>query len=1492
MSKINAVRLININYNHNAIRISDETFHFNGESTLMSLRNGGGKSVLVQMMMAPFVHRRYRDAKDRAFESYFTTSKPSFIMTEWALDRKAGYVLAGMMVRKAQDSEENEKESLEIINFISEYPSACLHDIHRIPVVEKGKREIILKNYGACRQLFEEYKRDPAMRFFYYEMSNSAQSRQYFEKLQEYQINYKEWEGIIKKVNLKESGLSDLFADCRDEKGLVEKWLLDAVENKLNKDKNHMKEFQVILEKYVGQYKDNQSKIKRRDVIRLFQQEAAGIEERNQQYLQAGQELRAQENRIGCFLKELQVLHKKASQEEQENQQQTEAIGRELAQLEYEKLSQEYYQLEEKKRFHISNREMIAMEQEGLEREAEKLQQNLYLLACARQQEIVTQEQEEWELAHQRLSVARERDKDLEPERNGLGFLLRACSVQALEETNDCLKSNAKESATTAEEMKREQEAQQELEQILLDNALALGEHKSKMESYDRQEEQFHVRYQERLVRNMLGEYQPGSLEVFAEVCKKTLSDTVRKKKTANQELEQEKNRKAILERKIASLREERTLALAKQEQRQQLQEDYEQELSQRRAILKYLQLEESALLWEEKIFQAADRKLNEIETACRSLEKEENQLQGEYQRLAEGRVLELPPKLLEEFESLGIHTVYGMEWLEKNGYSEKKNLELVRKNPFLPYALILSEKEVEKLSHITGTVPMAFPIPIILRKELEQKISPKEGNVIQFPNLRFYLLFQDELLDQQKRKELVAQKQRQIQQKQQMIAVRRQEYQQYFAWKEQVKNQKVRSERYQDNQAHLENLSQDIKALDHEIPCAAKELSLCQERRRALEQEIRRIDQEIEMQKRKEADFQELFRAYQEYQENRRNYQKCQKKEMHLIEKQKLSRLKMQKLQEKQQSLQNTRAMLERSRERRQEQFAQYQGYKKAARHEVAAALQAICFDQGPVQASDLSGRIGDFQEKLPQMEARFAAVTARVSLKIQELELQEQHSRKRYRKAKEELTHLAKKHRQKEHQWQKVAYSRRQENDLEIRLEDRRMKIKLKESLWNQEDKQAALFEQQMQDRVRRMANEYFKEAPLSKEEIPKEDFETRKAQLDYQRKELQKTGKELSLRLQSYDENLTALAEYGEFPAKGPSDWERDISSMDVQTLRNFKGILLRDYNRLCGDQRDARERLVHLLNQVARKDCFQEDFYRKPLEAMLELSADAVLIQRQLITTLQSYRSLMEKLEVDISMVEKEKSKIVELLEEYLLQVHRNLGNIDQNSTITIRERPVKMLKIQLPSWEENEGMYHVRLEDFMDQLTRKGIAIFEQNENAQEYFGTQMTTRNLYDTVVGIGNVQIRLYKIEEQREYPITWAEVARNSGGEGFLSAFVVLSSLLYFMRRDDSDIFADRNEGKVLLMDNPFAQTNAAHLLKPLMDMAKKTNTQLICFTGLGGESIYSRFDNIYVLNLIAASLRQGMQYLKAEHMRGSEPETIVATQIEVVEQQELVF
>ena len=123
----------------------------------------------------------------------------------------------------------------------------------------------------------------------------------------------------------------------------------------------------------------------------------------------------------------------------------------------------------------------------------------------------------------------------------------------------------------------------------------------------------------------------------------------------------------------------------------------------------------------------------------------------------------------------------------------------------------------------------------------------------------------------------------------------------------------------------------------------------------------------------------------------------------------------------------------------------------------------------------------------------------------------------------------------------------------------------------------------------------------------------------------------------------------------------------------------------------------------------------------------------------------------------------------------------------------------------------------------------------------------------------------------EVREVPITWAQVSANSGGEGFLSAFVVLSCLLSYMRRDETDLFSNGEEGKVLIMDNPFAQTNAEHLLKPLMEMAKKTNTQLICLSGLGGDSIYNRFDNIYVLKLVDSGIRKGVQRIESRHIKG---------------------
>ena len=303
MSKINAIRFINLSYNYNVIRVDDETFHLGGENTMLSLRNGGGKSVLVQMIIAPLVHKRYRGSKDRPFASYFTTNKPTFILIEWKLDGDSGYVLTGMMVRKSQEIREDQSQSeLDILQFIHEYKEPNDYDIHNIPFINSLKGTKKLKNYSNCKGLLEDIKLDRNYKFFTYDMSNTSASRNYFDKLEEYKIYSKEWESIVKKVNIKESGLSELFVNAKDEQGLIEDWFLPAIEDKLNKGKNRINEFRDILRIYIKQYKENKSKIDQKDTILLFKEETQEILHIAENLKDTIEEKKHMENRIANLI--------------------------------------------------------------------------------------------------------------------------------------------------------------------------------------------------------------------------------------------------------------------------------------------------------------------------------------------------------------------------------------------------------------------------------------------------------------------------------------------------------------------------------------------------------------------------------------------------------------------------------------------------------------------------------------------------------------------------------------------------------------------------------------------------------------------------------------------------------------------------------------------------------------------------------------------------------------------------------------------------------------------------------------------------------------------------------------------------------------------------------------------------------------------------------------------------------------------------------------
>ena len=1486
MSKINAVRFINLNYNNNAMKINDECMQFSGKSTLLSLRNGGGKTVLVQMMTAPFVHRGKQKTKDRPFESYFTTAKPSFILVEWLLDGGAGYVLTGLMVRKNQEISEEKTDALEMMAIISEYKEPCMQDIHHLPVVEQNEKTMKLKSYNSCRKLFEDYKKDKKISFFCYDMSSPAQSRQYFYKLMEYQINYKEWETIIRKVNVKESGLSELFSDCRTEKELVEKWFLEAVESKLNKEENKVKNFQEILEKYAGKYKNIKEQLKRRDAIQKFKEAAEEIQINAEDFLVKEGEKAEQEKVIAAFIARLNVLYEEAEIERERQEEGRKKLQEELEFLKYEQLSCEFHEKNREKRNHASNREMIDLEKESLLRKQQKIQKKVHVFLCAKQQEMVNEDKQEWEIRKEKAAISRTKEENLEPERNRIGGQLSGYYEYRLSDNKEKQEAIKKQKLQIRKDISQQKDILNEYREKTKKITESKGSFRSLVRGYDNIEIKYNSNYRENLSRNILGVYEAGMLDIKQEMYDKEQKKSIQenkeqKEKSENTTEEIHRTERAIEEKREKYFQKDSDIKQAEKEKK-----GYEQELEERKDILKYLELPEEKLFAREEILHKAKIKMQELSSRRRTLEKKEDALQKEYKLLVSGRVMELPDNLKEEFEKLDVPVVYGMEWLKKNGFTEKKNKEIVSQNPFLPYALILTRQELKKLSERNGETYTSFPVPIIERENLESIKLDRTQSFVKMQDIHFYILFNENLLDEEKMEIMIGQKQKDIADIRETMQICKNEYEDYFHRFDVIKRQAVTKENWDKIQKKLQKLEKEKEDIFQNIQQARDTKQSLKKNFEILQKTLRELEKKIESKAARQRAFKELRTAYAEYEENNKKLQEYEREEERLENRQHLTEEKISQLEENYRELSGQENSLFREEESIQNSCQKFAAYKEINRNVKAGKLLGV---DSTLRTDNNSGvKIIPSEEEVLKLEERYEAVTADISQELKELEFEEEKALTRYHKSFGELRELCQKYNLKNSEWQNIIYDKREQLYQEAELEDYDKKIERKANLLNEEDKKIGILNSQLEGILKQIVSECGKGNPLEEEKISQKDLESAKNQTKYQLSELERKIAFSEKAIQKYRENLTALSEYNNFSADEEIHFEQDFKKMSEKELRDFKGMLIRDYNDIIRCVQKCRETLAQTLNKIARQEAFQDASYKTPLENMLKVCDNAAKVLRQLNITLESYDSLMKQLEVDISLVETEKKNVTELLEDYVQNIHKNLEKIGRNSTIKIREKSIKMLKVILPVWEDNEKLYSLRLSDLVDEITEEGIRLFENNENAQEYIGRKVTSKNLYDTVVGTGNVQIQLYKIEEQREQQISWNQVAKNSGGEGFLSAFVILSSLLDYMRKDDSDIFMDKNEGKVLLMDNPFAQTNAEHLLKPLMNLADKTNTQLICLTGLGGESIYNRFDNIYVLNLIEAHLRNGIQYLRPEHKKGEEVkvETILPTHIEVEE------
>lgn len=229
MPHINRIRVNNVKYNFGTQAYDDLVMKPFCGNMLYDLANGGGKSVLMLLLLQNVIPNCTLDEK-QPIEKLFRgndSSKTIHSLIEWRLDEEDiqngfRYMTTGFCARKAADSEEESREtaSIEYFNYCIFYRDYNPNDIRNLPLV-KDKERI---TYSGLRRYLKELEHDNSLVVRIFDRKGEYQSF-----LTEYGIYESEWE-IIRGINKTEGHVRTYFeTNYKTTRKVVEDLLIEEI---------------------------------------------------------------------------------------------------------------------------------------------------------------------------------------------------------------------------------------------------------------------------------------------------------------------------------------------------------------------------------------------------------------------------------------------------------------------------------------------------------------------------------------------------------------------------------------------------------------------------------------------------------------------------------------------------------------------------------------------------------------------------------------------------------------------------------------------------------------------------------------------------------------------------------------------------------------------------------------------------------------------------------------------------------------------------------------------------------------------------------------------------------------------------------------------------------------------------------------------------------------------------------------------------------------
>ncbi|MBS4032020.1 MAG: hypothetical protein KGZ63_11480 [Clostridiales bacterium] len=1428
MPQIWRIRLSNIQYEKGKKVINDEIFQTHGENTLIQLTNGGGKTLSIQLVMQvvlPNVELNKRKLVELLHQKY-----TGHILVEWKLDNVSDdFLLTGFCFARGN----NENGSLKYFMYTIQYQSLNELDIMNLPL--RGEQGYI--SYQELNEFLNEQRKRMDVQVKIYDRDSKRSD--YLRDLESFHLYEKEWKNI-RNTNTKEGGVDEFFKSVESTVQLFDKYIISSVEEVVFGGKEEAESLASI-------FQEHQNKLCQIPEIEKQLQAFGSLEKGGETIVGEVLALSTVDDEYLVQKSQARLLHNRIVTEQQMLREQIytakedlHGFANNLSELQYQSASIPYAELKEKEKAALELREVLHSKINEATITQNRLGEQLRQMNASNLWFDIQLLKGDIAEANKGIEVESKENK-LEVLYNELD-VYRATLHERLKEQKDGYTKQFK-AATSLHN--RYNTARRKCEPLIsrMQNEVGILSN-----------EITHLKNDLQTISNkgveLFDEYQ--SIEwidnpntAIAHFIKEA-SRIHSEKQRIVQRLTQIEHEKVEHQTRMFALTSKLATAIQEQTQKNKEHQDYMEQLSTMQGKLGHHELYSKDIFEDQgRLFASLEHKKSEFYTRYDRFSAEKQLLSDQLELLSEGHYI--PNRniiqLKELLESTGAVVITGSEWLSRMQIDGTRKEQLLRSQPLLPYAVVISEADFKKIKAQVSlwrrVTMMASPVPIIVYGEHLQSQVDSEDHSLLAVNQSTYLawhkgyqctLSTEALADaQQELQENIFSKENQLEKLQDSIqqvtatqAILTTFYGHYT------------SNTLPDLTAAIERLTADISAYKQEWETHERDINAIlyeQEQLQGKNEEFVTAQKQAEQSSKRFKEWaQDLLT------EKIAKGEKRTKESRHAV-------------------LEKTVAKMIVNRDRMNDKLEQIKEVTVRTEQLILETEKEQAKYPYPVKAvSSLSIGLAQAITGYVQREAAINKVDSRIEMYNDRIRMCE----KRIQEKIEEIAELQIPYDmiQPIH----LAYPRNELSQVKKYERDVSATVKALELEWQAADKEVAKLGSNIQLILERIAQEYegrrpyaFSALGLAKERLP----------LLLAKAEDDKTQKQAEIG------TLTELSNQYELGSVRLDASLSDYSIMDaIGALPDEEWLTIKDtlVPYIVSIQSRLKEISGRFTTKRAEVDKAYEGFSRtlqsegnQKLKTLVDmLHATDKRYQKEYVTEMFSevfarIKMLRERAESQKETCEREKHELVRRCELHARRLAEEIGSIDKCMMIEYGGRSQKALQINLkermqqPSLELMAQYVNECVETLKDKADNG-----ESEEKQEQYIRQCMTSRQLLNVLYNVKDSTIRLLKPEEypgQSPQYDPWEDVHKWSGGEGYAGCMAVFMAILSYTR---SQICGLRNPHKVLLADNLFGKASAAHILDYIFQLASNNNIQLLCYTALTSGTIYRYFPVVYSLKL----------------------------------------